>query len=112
MLLGLLKPTEGQSFVLGYNSTTQTKVMQGRIGYMSQLFTLYNDLTARENIRFYGQTYGLSREELSQREAELIEMAGLKRQGELPYCEFVRRLEAASGPWLCHHPPAEGDFPG
>jgi ABC-2 type transport system ATP-binding protein len=78
MLLGLLKPSEGQSFVLGYNSATQTKVMQGRIGYMSQLFTLYNDLTARENIRFYGRTYGLSREELIQREAELVEMAGLK----------------------------------
>ncbi len=45
---------------------------------MSQLFTLYNDLTARENIRFYGQIYGLSRAELAQREAEIIEMAGLE----------------------------------
>jgi ABC-2 type transport system ATP-binding protein len=78
MLLGLLKPNDGESFVLGYNSANQTKIMQGLIGYMSQLFTLYNDLTARENIRFYGQTYGLSRAELAQREAELIEMAGLK----------------------------------
>ena len=78
MLLGLLRPTEGQSYVLGYNSATQSKVMQSHIGYMSQLFTLYNDLTARENIRFYGQTYGLSREELNEREAEIIQMAGLK----------------------------------
>jgi ABC-2 type transport system ATP-binding protein len=78
MLLGLLKPSEGQSYVLGYNSATQTKTMQAHIGYMSQLFTLYNDLTARENIRFYGQTYGLSRDELAQREVEIIEMAGLK----------------------------------
>ena len=78
MLLGLLKPSEGQSYVLGYNSATQTKIMQAHIGYMSQLFTLYNDLTARENIRFYGQTYGLSRDELAQREVEIIEMAGLK----------------------------------
>jgi ABC-2 type transport system ATP-binding protein len=78
MLLGLLKPTEGESHVLGFNSARQAKIMQGHIGYMSQLFTLYNDLTARENIRFYGQTYGLSRDELAQRETELIEMAGLK----------------------------------
>ncbi len=77
MLLGLLKPSRGAAHVLGYNSTTQTKVMQSQIGYMSQLFTLYNDLTARENIRFYGRTYGLSRDELINREAEIIEMAGL-----------------------------------
>ncbi len=77
MLLGLLKPTAGRCFVLGYNSATQTKIMQAQIGYMSQLFTLYNDLTARENIRFYGQTYGLSPSELRQREAEILAMAGL-----------------------------------
>ncbi len=78
MLLGLLKPGAGSAHVLGYNSATQTKIMQSQIGYMSQLFTLYNDLTARENIRFYGRTYGLSHEALREREAEIIEMAGLK----------------------------------
>ncbi len=78
MLLGLLRPSAGSAHVLGYNSTTQAKIMQSQIGYMSQLFTLYNDLTARENIRFYGRTYGLSRLELKEREAEIIEMAGLK----------------------------------
>ncbi len=78
MLLGLLKPSKGSAHVLGYNSTTQTKVMQSQIGYMSQLFTLYNDLTARENIRFYGRTYGLARDELIEREREIIEMAGLR----------------------------------
>ncbi len=78
MLLGLLKPTSGSAHVLGYNAATQTKVMQAQIGYMSQLFTLYNDLTARENIHFYGRTYGLSRDELKQREVEILEMAGLK----------------------------------
>ncbi len=77
MLLGLLIPTSGKAHVLGYNCSTQTKVMQSQIGYMSQLFTLYNDLTARENIRFYGRTYGLSRDELKVREAEIIDMAGL-----------------------------------
>jgi len=77
MLLGLLQPTEGRARVLGYDPATQAKKMQAHVGYMSQLFTLYNDLTARENIRFYGQAYGLSRGELRRRQAEILEMAGL-----------------------------------
>jgi ABC-2 type transport system ATP-binding protein len=84
MMLGLLKITEGTCRVLGYDPSTQTKEMQARVGYMSQLFTLYNDLTARENIRFYGQAYGLSRAELKRRQAEIVEMAGLQgRENEL-----------------------------
>jgi ABC-2 type transport system ATP-binding protein len=78
MLLGLLHPTEGKMRVLGYDPVTQTKPMQARVGYMSQLFTLYNDLTAQENIRFYGKVYGLSPVELRDRQAEIIQMAGLK----------------------------------
>ena len=78
LLLGLLKITSGSARVLGYDPSTETKAMQAHVGYMSQLFTLYNDLTARENIRFYGQAYGLRRDELQQRQAEIIEMAGLQ----------------------------------
>jgi ABC-2 type transport system ATP-binding protein len=78
ILLGLLQPTEGSCYVLGYNSTTQTKAMQAHVGYMSQLFTLYKDLTAAENIRFYGQAYGLGRSELRSRHREIIAMAGLE----------------------------------
>ena len=78
MLLGLLRPTSGEARVLGYNPATQSKAMQAHVGYMSQLFTLYQDLTARENIRFYGQAYGLTRAHLRQREAEILEMAGLQ----------------------------------
>src|SRR5512139_3200523 len=74
MLLGLIKPTSGKASVLGYDPTRQTKIMQAEVGYMSQQFTLYNELTARENIRFYGQVYGLSSSKLNQREAELLEM--------------------------------------
>jgi drug efflux transport system ATP-binding protein len=77
MLLGLIHPTSGSSHVLGYNSATQTKAMHAVVGYMSQQFTLYNDLTATENIRFYGMVYGLSNRELRQRQAEIIHMAGL-----------------------------------
>jgi ABC-2 type transport system ATP-binding protein len=78
MLLGLLKPTSGHAQVLGYDPAKQTKAMQSLVGYMSQLFTLYNDLTALENIRFYGQAYGLSRKHLRQREKEILQMAGLR----------------------------------
>ncbi len=77
MLLGLLHPTSGSTYVLGLDSATQTKAMHGVVGYMSQQFTLYNDLTAAENIRFYGMVYGLGSRELRQRQAEIIHMAGL-----------------------------------
>jgi ABC-2 type transport system ATP-binding protein len=78
ILLGLLTPTSGKTFVLGLNSATQTKSMHARVGYMSQQFTLYNDLTAKENIRFYGGVQGLSSSELRQRLPEIIDMAGLQ----------------------------------
>ncbi|MGA2110901.1 MAG: ABC transporter ATP-binding protein [Anaerolineales bacterium] len=78
MLLGLLRPSEGRLRVLSYDPVTQAKAMQARVGYMSQLFTLYNDLTARENIRFYARVYGLSRRERQQREEEILLMAGLQ----------------------------------
>ena len=77
ILLGLLKPTSGGAFVLGLNSTTQTKIVHSRVGYMSQQFTLYNDLTAWENIRFYGGIQGLSAAELRKRLPEIMQMAGL-----------------------------------
>lgn len=77
MMLGLLAPTSGRATVLGFDAATEAKRMQAHVGYMSQRFTLYNDLTARENIRFYGQAYGLSRRELRTRQEEILEMAGL-----------------------------------
>ncbi len=77
MLLGLIKPTSGKAAVLGYDPARETKIMQAQVGYMSQQFTLYNELTAEENIRFYGRVYGLSAAELNQRQEELLRMAGL-----------------------------------
>jgi ABC-2 type transport system ATP-binding protein len=78
MLLGLIKPTSGKACVLGFDSATQTKAMHAHVGYMSQQFTLFNDMTPRENIRFYGMVYGLSSADLRRRQAEIIEMAGLE----------------------------------
>lgn len=60
MLTGLLSPTEGEATVAGYNIRTQTDQVRARIGYMSQRFSLYDDLTVRENIRLYGGIYGLN----------------------------------------------------
>lgn len=81
MLLGLLKPSGGRARVLGFDPAREAKTMQARVGYMSQLFTLYNDLTASENIRFYGQAYGLGGADLRRREADILEMAGLAGRG-------------------------------
>ncbi len=84
ILLGLLKPTEGRCRVLGYDPSTHAKAMQAHVGYMSQVFTLYENLTALENIRFYGLAYGLRPAELRTRQAEILEMAGLRgREHEL-----------------------------
>jgi drug efflux transport system ATP-binding protein len=82
MLLGLLKPTSGNAFVLGFDSAQQTKEVHARVGYMSQQFTLYNDLTAKQNIRFYGGVQGLHPEELRRRTAEILHMAGLDGRGD------------------------------
>ncbi len=61
MLCGLLKPTAGGGTVAGYDVRRQAKQIRRRIGYMSQRFSLYPDLTGRENMRFYGAVYGLSK---------------------------------------------------
>ncbi len=83
MLLGLIKPTSGKMSVLGFDPARQTKLMQAEVGYMSQQFTLYNELTAQENIRFYGRVYGLSPRELNQRQDELLHMAGLSGRADV-----------------------------
>ena len=84
MLLGLLKPTAGSCRVLGLDPARQAKKMHAHVGYMSQQFTLYKDLTVAENLRFYGMAYGLRPLALRRRRAELVEMAGLRgREHEL-----------------------------
>ncbi|WP_029098247.1 ABC transporter ATP-binding protein [Brevibacillus thermoruber] len=77
MLCGLLSPTSGRGTVLGYDVMTQSEEIKQRIGYMSQKFSLYEDLTVEENLDFYAGVYRLGREERKRRKAELIEMAGL-----------------------------------
>lgn len=78
MLLGLLRPTEGEATVLGYDVVTQSEQIRKRIGYMSQRFTLYQDLTVSENLDFYGRTYGVRGKELAERKEFVVDMAGLE----------------------------------
>jgi ABC-2 type transport system ATP-binding protein len=73
MLTGLLAPTGGEATVAGFDVRREPRRVRERIGYMSQRFSLYDDLTVRENIRLYGGIYGLSDAELSIRGDELLE---------------------------------------
>lgn len=78
MLTGLLRPTSGQGFVAGLDIRTDSESIKKKIGYMSQRFSLYDDLTVKENIRFYGGVYGLSKDELNEKYSEILEKVGLE----------------------------------
>jgi ABC-2 type transport system ATP-binding protein len=78
MICGVLRPTSGEGKVLGYDLIKDTEIIKQNIGYMSQKFSLYEDLTVEENLDFYGNIYMMSREQLQERKKQLIEMANLK----------------------------------
>jgi ABC-2 type transport system ATP-binding protein len=77
MLCGILHPTSGEARVLGYEVHAQPEQVKQHLGYMSQRFSLYYDLTVIENLRFYGNLYQVPLHTLKSRLAELIDMAGL-----------------------------------
>lgn len=84
MLCGILEPTAGSGKVLGYDLVRQTEEIKKRIGYMSQKFSLYDDLSVIENLSFYAGIYEIPRAEKKRRMEEMLEMAGLKgREKEL-----------------------------
>jgi ABC-2 type transport system ATP-binding protein len=77
MLLGLVKATAGTAHVLGHDIRADVRSMRARLGYMSQRFTLYADLSVDENLTFYGRAYGVRNERLKRRKQAIVEMAGL-----------------------------------
>ncbi len=77
MLCGLLRPTSGRAEVLGQDVLRQGRALRSRLGYMSQRFSLYDDLTVAENLAFFGRGYGLGRARLAERTAWALGMAGL-----------------------------------
>ncbi|MBU0543748.1 MAG: ABC transporter ATP-binding protein [Proteobacteria bacterium] len=79
MLCGLLKPTSGEATVAGFSINSDTSKIKKNIGYMSQKFSLYDDLTVKENIEFYGGIYGLSREKISDKTDQLISELNLDK---------------------------------
>ncbi|MGC8874411.1 MAG: ATP-binding cassette domain-containing protein [Chloroflexia bacterium] len=92
MLCGLLVPTAGRARVLGYDVARQPEEVKARIGYMSQRFSLYSDLTVRENLEFYAGIYRVPPQEARERIDAFLRLVGLEeRQRE--------RVENLSGGW-------------
>ena len=84
LLLGLLAPSSGSAAVLGFDIVRQVAEIRQRIGYMSQRFSLYNDLTVSENLEFFGGVYGVRGQAFQARKGYVLEMAGLQgRESEL-----------------------------
>jgi ABC-2 type transport system ATP-binding protein len=79
-LCGLSNPTSGNATIAGFDVYRQTEKIKKNIGYMSQKFSLYEDLTILENIRFYGGIYGMDRKTIKAKSVELIEELGLKEE--------------------------------
>ncbi|HEV3223209.1 MAG TPA: ABC transporter ATP-binding protein [Puia sp.] len=80
ILCGLSFPTSGEATVAGFNVYNQQESIKKNIGYMSQKFSLYENLSIMENIEFFGGVYGLSRPEIKERSNKLVEDLGLKKE--------------------------------
>lgn len=107
MLCGILQPGSGSGTVAGFDVTSQPELIKENIGYMSQRFSLYEDLTVEENIAFYGGVYRLPAEKLKKRTAWVLEMAGLmdRRQARAGELSGGWRQRLALGCAILHEPP-------
>jgi ABC-2 type transport system ATP-binding protein len=106
MLLGLLQPTSGHVEVLGIPVATHAHQIRPRVGYMSQRFTLYNDLTVMQNLRFYGHAYGLRNKKLTERINYVLNMSGLtgREQSKTKELSGGWRQRLALGAAIIHQP--------
>ena len=83
MMSGLLQPTSGTAMVAGYDVITQSKLIKRNIGYMSQRFSLYNDLTVFENMQLFGTIYKIPRKELKERIMDSLARLDMTKQANL-----------------------------
>jgi len=106
MITGLLKPTEGNASVLGGDMAKMANIVQARIGYMSQKFSLFNDLTVEENINFYGNLYSLPAAPLRERKQWVLQMAGLSGKEKTKASELAGgwKQRLALGCTIIHSP--------
>jgi ABC-2 type transport system ATP-binding protein len=107
ILCGLLPPTSGNATVAGFDVSTQPEEIKRHIGYMSQKFSLYDDLTVEENIEFFGGVYGLSPEALPARRDYVLKMAVLedKRGAMTRLLSGGWKQRLALGCAILHEPP-------
>ncbi len=84
MLIGISRPTSGKANVAGYDVKSETEMVKKSIGYMSQKFSLYNDLTIKENITFFGGIYGLKKSVIKEKTQRLIDELGLNEVADKP----------------------------
>jgi drug efflux transport system ATP-binding protein len=107
MLCGLLKPTGGTAVVGGIDVGRDPEGVKRRIGYMSQRFSLYEQLTVDQNIRFFGGLYGLDSTRLEARRAFVLDMAGLRGRENMRAIELAGgwRQRLALGCAILHEPP-------
>ena len=107
MLCGILAPTEGQGTVAGFDVRTRAEEVKSHIGYMSQRFSLYEDLTVEENIDFYSGIYQIPAERKKERKEWVIEMSGLKdhRHSRTAFLSGGWKQRLALGCAILHEPP-------
>lgn len=107
ILTGLLAPTGGTARVAGYDVATQSEAIKRSIGYMSQRFSLYDDLTVRENAVLYGGIYGLSDGQISDRTKEMLTRLNLQHAGNarVQSIPLGWRQKLAFSVALLHRPP-------
>jgi ABC-2 type transport system ATP-binding protein len=106
MMLGLIQPSQGEVEVLGIPVAANPEIIRPRIGYMSQRFSLYNDLTVKQNLKFYGKAYGLENNLLQERMQNAVEMAGLVGQEKTKTKDLAGgwRQRLALGAAILHKP--------
>lgn len=107
ILCGLLTPTSGTAGVIGWDVATEPDEIKRRIGYMSQKFSLYEDLTVGENLDFFGGVYGLRGKKKESREAWVLAMAGLTDKRNMPTRDLPLgwKQRLALGCAVLHEPP-------